>query len=53
MESKGQVVRSEVTGAVIMKSFLQGNPEVKLSFNEPLTESETQTPFHYKVNDFL
>lgn len=39
MSSKGQVLRSDVNGKVVMKIFLSGMPDVKLGLNEKLDVS--------------
>lgn len=39
MSSKGQILRSDVNGKVVMKVFLSGMPDVKLGLNEKLDVS--------------
>ena len=36
MSSKGQILRSDVNGKIVMKVFLSGMPDVKLGLNEKL-----------------
>ena len=47
MSAKGQVLRSHVTGKIIMKSFLSGMPEVKIGMNADKVSGVT---FHPCVN---
>lgn len=43
MSSKGQVLRADVNGKVIMKAFLSGMPDVKLGLNDKV---EVGSPHH-------
>ena len=43
MSSKGQVLRSDVNGKIVMKVFLSGMPDVKLGLNEKLDVSSSFT----------
>ena len=43
--SNGNVLHSEILGAVKMKSFLSGMPELKLGLNDKLTFEATGRPF--------
>lgn len=40
MSSKGQVLRCDVNGKIVIKSFLSGMPDVKLGLNEKLDVSD-------------
>jgi len=46
MSSKGQILRSDVNGKIVMKVFLSGMPDVKLGLNEKLED----VSFHQCVN---
>jgi len=43
VNSNGTVVRSEVVGALKMRTFLSGMPECKLGLNDKVVLSATQT----------
>lgn len=62
--SSGYVINSSIDGCIQMKSYLVGNPSLKLILNDDLTLAETNTPgsivlddcnFHESVqhNEFL
>lgn len=62
--SSGYVINSSIDGCIQMKSYLSGNPSLKLTLNEDLTLADTNTPgsivlddcnFHESVqhNEFL
>eukprot|EP00474_Spongospora_subterranea_P010167 CRZ10625.1 hypothetical protein [Spongospora subterranea] len=45
--SDGVVVRSEIDGTIQMKSYLSGNPELKLALNEELVIGKSLTGSNY------
>ena len=62
--SSGYVINSSIDGCIQMKSYLIGNPSLKLMLNDDLTIADTNTPgsiilddcnFHESVqhNEFL
>jgi hypothetical protein len=46
VSSRGAVLRADVSGAVTVKAFLSGTPDVKLGLNDALTD----VSFHQCVN---
>lgn len=44
MSSNGTVLHSEIVGAIKMKSFLSGMPELKLGLNDKLMFEATGRP---------
>jgi AP-4 complex subunit mu-1 len=42
--SSGYVINSSVDGCIQMKSYLLGNPSLKLTLNDDLTLAETNSP---------
>lgn len=51
MSSKGQVLRSDVNGKIVMKVFLSGMPDVKLGLNEKLDVSFPAISFSINLQD--
>lgn len=45
MSNKGEILRSDVNGKIVMKVFLSGMPDVKLGLNEKLDVSH----HHFKL----
>jgi len=45
--TSGSVLKSEIDGSVRMKSFLRGNPDLKLGLNEDLVIGRANSSFNY------
>jgi len=43
----GNILRSELDGAIVIKSYLKGNPEVRLALNEDLILSGATSAYSY------
>ena len=39
---QGTLIRCEINGQINMKSFLVGNPDIKLGLNEDITVGQTE-----------
>lgn len=51
-DSQGVIIRSEIDGTIQMKSYLNGNPELKLALNEEIVIGKSSTgskEFHLLV----
>lgn len=42
--SSGYIINSSIDGCIQMKSYLNGNPALKLMLNEDITMAESNTP---------
>jgi AP-4 complex subunit mu-1 len=42
--AQGYILTSEIDGTIQMKSYLTGNPEIRLALNEDLTIGGSQGP---------
>ena len=49
--SSGYVINSTIDGCIQMKSYLAGNPALKLILNDDLTLAETRNPGSIVLDD--
>jgi AP-4 complex subunit mu-1 len=49
--SSGYVINSSIDGCIQMKSYLIGNPALKLVLNEDITIADTNTPGSIVLDD--
>eukprot|EP01118_Nematostelium_gracile_P006039 TRINITY_DN1930_c0_g1_i1.p1 TRINITY_DN1930_c0_g1~~TRINITY_DN1930_c0_g1_i1.p1 ORF type:complete len:476 (-),score=85.82 TRINITY_DN1930_c0_g1_i1:14-1294(-) len=47
IDSDGSIIRSDIVGSIVMRSFLVGNPQIKLALNDKITIGDERTSQAY------